>query len=423
MSTVRQDATLDAGAREAIGSACAEVRDGAGTDHVDGVPVGVVARPADDEQVAEVLRAAHAHGLSVVPRGRGTKLTWGTPPTGADVLLDLSALDRVLDHAAGDLIVSTQAGARLADVQEVVGQGGQRLALDETVPGASIGGTLASNTSGPRRVAVGSARDLLIGVHLVRVDGVRAKAGGRVVKNVAGYDLGKLLIGSGGTLGVITEATFRLHPLPAAHRWVRVEVDDPAEAGALVQSVLHAQAVPAAIEVDWPSAGPGSVSVLLEGREDGVAGRAGTVRGLLGGSSTESTDAPAGGATYPWDLTATGEDRATALKLTFVLSGLDDVLAAARAGGVALRGSAGAGVAYGAVAAGTPVAEVAEALQRLRAACTRHGGSAVVVDAPGTVKQALDVWGPVPALDLMRRVKDQFDPDHRLAPGRFVGGI
>jgi glycolate oxidase FAD binding subunit len=420
--SVRQT-ELDATAREALGSACAEVRDPGPDDQVDGVPVGVVARPADDDQVAEVLRAAHAHGLAVVPRGRGTKLTWGLPPTRADVLLDLSGLDRVLDHAAGDLIVSTQAGARLADVQEVLAQGGQRLALDETVPGSSIGGTLAANTSGPRRMAVGAARDLLIGVHLVRADGVPAKAGGRVVKNVAGYDLGKLLIGSAGTLGVITEATFRLHPLPAASRWVSVPAADPAEAGRLVQSVLHAQAVPAALEVDWPVDGPGTVSVLLEGREEGVAGRAGTVRRLLGEASSESPDAPADGATYPWDVTATGDHRATALKLTFLLSGLDDVLAAARASGAAVRGSAGVGVAYAAVAAGTPLEEVGAALDRLRRACERHGGSAVVVDAPAVVKQSLDVWGPIPALDLMRRVKDQFDPDHRLAPGRFVGGI
>ena len=165
------------------------------------------------------------------------------------------------------------------------------------------------------------------------------------------------------------------------------------------------------------------MSVLLEGREDGVAGRAATVRSLLGDASTETADAPGGGSTYPWDLGATGDDRATALKLTFVLSGLADVLAAAGQTGVTLRGSAGAGVAYAAVPAGKPVETVSATLARLREVCTRHGGSAVVVDAPAAVKAGVDGWGPIPALDLMRRVKDQFDPDHRLAPGRFVGGI
>ncbi len=414
--------TIDRTAREAVSSACAEVRDAAETDHVDGVPPGLVARPADTAQVADVLRAAAAHGLTVVPRGRGTKMSWGTPPTCADVLLDVGALDQVLDHQAGDLIVAAQAGARLSDVQSVVAEAGQRLALEETVPGASVGGTLAANTSGARRVATGTARDLLIGITVARADGVVAKAGGRVVKNVAGYDLGKLMVGSAGTLAVILDATFRLHPLPVAHRWVSADATDPEQAQDIVQSVLHAQAVPAAIEVDWAD-GQGSVSVLLEGREEGVAGRTATVRSLLGDTSTESSDAPAGGAAYPWNLGASGDQRATALKLTFALSGLSDVLAAATESGVPLRGSAGSGVAYAAIAPETPVATVISAVDRLRRACTQHGGSAVVVDAPAAVKAGVDVWGPIPALDLMQRVKHQFDPDHRLAPGRFVGGI
>ncbi len=417
--------TLDRTAREAVASACQDVSDPHedGRDDVDGVRPGLVARPGDTEQVAEVLRAAAAHGLTVVPRGHGTKMTWGLPPTSADVLVDVSALDGVLDHAAGDLIVAARAGTRLADVQQTVGEAGQRLAIDETVPGASIGGVLAANTSGPRRVATGTARDLLIGITVVRPDGVVAKAGGRVVKNVAGYDLGKLLIGSSGTLAVIVDATFRLHPVPPARTWVTVPAVDPADAQRLVQSVLHAQAVPAAVEVEWSPEGAGTVSVLLEGRDEGVAGRSATVRTLLGEASTESSDEPAGGATYPWDRAALGDDRATAFKLTFALSGLADVLTAAAESGVRLRGSAGAGVVYAALPAGIPVETVGAALERLRRTCTLHGGSAVVVDAAGDVKAGLDVWGPVPALDLMRRVKDQFDPDHRLAPGRFVGGI
>jgi glycolate oxidase FAD binding subunit len=257
----------------------------------------------------------------------------------------------------------------------------------------------------------------------VRADGVVAKAGGRVVKNVAGYDLGKLLIGSFGTLAVITEAVFRLHPLPDSRRWVRLDVADPAAAQRAVQSVLHAQAVPSAIEVEWPVGGDGAVHILLEGREEGVAGRAATVHALLGDDATESEDPPAGGATYPWDAAATGDRRSTALKLTFALSGLADVLAVVAGTGVHLRGSAGSGVAYGAIPAGTPVGAVHDAVDRIRKVCTAAGGSAVVVDAPAAVKAEVDVWGPVPALDLMRRVKDQFDPDHRLAPGRFVGGI
>ena len=384
-------------------------------DLVDGVPARFVARPTSTADVAEVMRSAAADGLTVVPRGAGTKLGWGPPPTSADVLLDLTAMDRVLDHQAGDLIVEAQAGTPLSRVRDVVGEEGQRLVVDEMLPGATVGGALATHTSGPERVLVGTVRDLLIGITVVRADGVVAKAGGRVVKNVAGYDLGKLMVGSSGTLGVITEALFRLHPMPEAQRWVSVPVADADEAHRLAHAVVHSQAVAAAVEVDRDTAGRGVLTALHHGRHDGVAQRADAVAGLLGPGAEVVPSAPAGWAAYPWGADQVG------LKLTCVLSGLRDVLATAADVGARVRGSAGAGVLYAALPASG--AEAGTALDRLRRTCSAHGGSAVVVEAPPELERSLDVWGPVPALDLMRRVKDQFDPDHRLAPGRFVGGI
>jgi glycolate dehydrogenase FAD-binding subunit len=239
MTTVSLDA-----ARTALSSACGDVTDAGPADAVDGVPATLVARPGTTAETAAVLQAAAGHGLTVVPRGRGTKLSWGRPPERVDLVLDTSRMSAVLDHAAGDLIVHTQAGTLLADVQATVGSAGQRLSLDESVPGSSIGGALATNTSGPGRLVVGTARDLLLGVTLVRADGVIAKAGGRVVKNVAGYDLGKLVIGSFGTLAVVTDAVFRLHPLPAAERFVTVAFGTAEDAAALVQTMVHAQVVP-----------------------------------------------------------------------------------------------------------------------------------------------------------------------------------
>jgi glycolate oxidase FAD binding subunit len=329
---------------------------------------------------------------------------------------------RVLDHAAGDLIVASEAGTRISEVQRAVGRARQQLAVDETVPGASVGGTLAANASGPRRLVSGTMRDLLIGITVVRADGVVAKAGGRVVKNVAGYDLGKLMVGSFGTLAVVTEALFRLHPLPELQRWVSADFDDARQACEMAQAVVHAQVVPTAVEVDWPAGQAGRLHVLIEGRTEGVQRRAEAVRGLLGGTATAADVAPAGWASYPWSTSVTEASaagtRPTGLKLTCVLSGVGDVLAAAHEVGATVRGSAGVGVLYAAVSQ-----REVEAVERIRAACADRQGTAVVVDAPPEVKRRVDVWGPVPALELMRRVKDQFDPGRVLAPGRFVGGI
>src|SRR4051812_47178313 len=171
----------------------------------------------DVAEVSQVVREANESNQVVIPRGGGTRMGLGFPPTAADVLLHTTNLDRVVDYEPADLTLTIEAGATLEEVQELLRPEGQFLALDPPLASQStLGGIIASNASGPLRLAYGSARDLVIGTRVVNADGISTKAGGRVVKNVAGYDLNKLYIGSLGTVGIVVELSFKLWPLPHA---------------------------------------------------------------------------------------------------------------------------------------------------------------------------------------------------------------
>ena len=267
-------------ALDAMAKAC-EVRPGEPGDAVQGVTPSYVAAPATVAEASELMRAAAEYELAIVPRGSGTKLHWGSPPDRCDLVIDTRRLGRVIEHAAGDLVVKAEAGLSLDDLQDVLSGAHQQLALDGLIAGATLGGVLATATAGPRRLLYGSARDLLIGITVIRADGVVAHAGGKVVKNVAGYDLGKLFTGARGTLGLIAEAAFRLHPMPRAAAYVSATAADPAQAREMTRALLHSPLVPAAVEVDGP--GPITVTVLLEGIPDGVPPRAEAARDLIGG--------------------------------------------------------------------------------------------------------------------------------------------
>jgi len=407
---------VDDAVLEDLGKAAA-ARVAGDADVVAGVPARWVASPRTTGEVSEVLRVADQHGLTVLARGAGTKLGWGAPPRSLDVVLDLTGIRGVVEHAAGDLVVVARAGTPVAELQDTVATAGQQLALDTPLAGATVGGTLATSTSGPRRLLYGTARDLLIGVTFVRADGVVAKAGGKVVKNVAGYDFGKLLAGSYGTLGVI-----RLHPLPAARRVASARLPDAATAGRVALAVLGSQLVPTAVELDQGPDGTVTVTVLVEGVAAGLPDRTSAALALLGDAASDGDALPEGFGAYPFG------DGGTGLKLTSSLTGVGPVLTAAHetaaAHGVRLhvRGSA-AGALYAGLPAGTDPAAAAGVVATLRGAVTAYGGSLTVLTAPADVREVVDVWGPVPGLHLMRRLKDELDPGHRLAPGRFVGGI
>lgn len=449
--------------REVVGAG--HCRPALAADAIDGVMPAAVVEPGSAAEVAATLRLAAAAELAVVPRGGGTKLGWGAPPSRADLVLSTARLDQVLEHAAGDLVVRAQAGVRLDALQEKLAEAGQWLALDPPEPGATLGGVVAAAASGPRRHRYGTARDLLIGVGVALCDGSVAKAGGKVVKNVAGYDLCRLFSGSFGTLGVIVETTFRLHPLSASRSVVSLVVDTPRAVGDAVQSLLCSPLVPSAVELSWPDAGgAGMLTVLFEGVPAGVSAQARQAASLLAahghakiaaddverdpllpasseGQSPAARMRPTGldaqqGFARDTRLDAhkvserhTGRDgqASAVVRLssvpTLVPEAMEGVLAAAheRSLGARIDGRAGLGVLLATLDGDE--AGLAAAVLDLRRELSPPA-SVVLRDAPPGVKRAAGVWGdPGDALALMRRVKGRFDPRGTLSPGRFVGGM
>ena len=382
-----------------------------------------VVQPATAAEVAEVLRDASAAGHTVVPRGGGTKLDWGSNPSTVDIMLDLGLLDGVDFHAPADLVATVRAGTPLADLQAALAPAGQRLSLDSPSSGATIGGVLATGEGGPLRQRYGTGRDLLIGVEFVRADGVIARSGGRVVKNVAGYDVGKLLCGSYGTLAVITSATFRLHPTPAARAWICRPVETPMDVHDLIGAIVMSTVDPSAVEVDLPALGSGMLAVLVEGTPGGVAKRAEATRRLLAGdeAGTSIVDtAPPWWNTYPFEPGDVAlELIAPVDALHAGIYALHDAVGAA----VPLRGSVGVGVVTAALPGELSAGQVTAIVDIVRDVLAARGGSCVVLTGPPSVRESVDLWGDVPGLELMRQVKARFDPGRTLSPGRFVGGI
>ncbi len=283
---------------------------------------------------------------------------------------------------------------------------------------------------------------MLIGITVIRADGTVAKSGGKVVKNVAGYDLGKLFAGSLGTLGLITEATFRLHPLPAATAYVTTECAEPADCARLLEAALRAPVSPTAAELDWPSpTAPIRLAVAIEGDQAGVAQRAALLASLLAGQAGASTrpvkEAALSDIPPPWwGNGPAAQLDGTVLQVAFwagkIAQTLTDLRAAAQHCDLhpAVGGSAAAGVLHVALPAEPTVnaGQAAALIASLRSTLGHRDGqparaSVVVQHAPAAVTDLADPFGPVAALSLMRAVKQRFDPDRMMSPGRFVGGL
>ncbi|HKA37047.1 MAG TPA: FAD-binding oxidoreductase [Thermoanaerobaculia bacterium] len=401
------------------------------TDSILGVAPRTVYRPASVEDAVETVRACAVRNESLAFVGGGTDLELGAPPERLDAILRTTAIDRLVEHAPSDQIAVVEAGMTLAAFQSAVGAHRQRLALDPALPERrTIGGILAANAFGPRRARFGSVRDLLIGISFVRADGTPARGGGKVVKNVAGFDLPKLMVGSLGTLGLITTATFRLHPLPEEETTLLLPARSASDVRALASGIKDAQLEPSSVVAARREDGAYDVAVRFEGFRAGVEEQrdrlAASLRG--GSASCEILDDPAAGRFW-----GAHDELRSVPPLRGKLAALPshiEVLAAEVLPGLAaampgLRFAWYATLGLGFLGA-TPAdpADAAAAIRSARERLAGLGGTLVVEAAPQAVRSLLDVWGPPPAaLPLMRSVKDRLDPERRLAPGRFVGGI
>ncbi len=381
-------------------------------------------RPASALDAAKALAAAAADDRTVRIVGAGTKRGWGHVTSLADVELSTAALEEIVEHNEGDLTAVLGAGVPLARAQETFAQAGQMLAVDPPLgagDAATIGGTIATADTGPYRHRYHALRDLVIGVAVALPDGTVARAGGKVIKNVAGYDLSKLMTGAFGTLGVVCEVAVRLHPQPAATATVRAPGEDPGLLAGAASALARRPVEPLALDVDFKQ-GSGAVLARFGGQTAGeqAAGAAAILReaGLEIATVVEDDEAL-------WARQRKGQRAASGgavVRVAATPRRLPAVLAAADALGARVVARGGIGSAWVKFGAAEP-ADLAAAIDELRARVSPS--PATVLDAPELVRQSLDPWGAIApgTIELMRRVKARFDPARTCNPGLYMGGI
>ena len=370
----------------------------------------VLERPASAAEVASVLM----QGRVTRPVGGRTKLAWGAPGAPPEVELSTERLDGLLEHNEGDLTAVLQAGVRLRDAQEAFARAGQRLALDPPDPDgrATIGGIVATADSGPLRHRYGGVRDLILGVQVALPDGTVARAGSRVIKNVAGYDLAKLMCGALGTLGVICEVILRLHPQPAGRVTVVGRGDDARTLAHAARALARRPLELEALDVRWDADGG---AVLARAGGHAAAAAAEVVTGVLrpAGLETKLVERDEGlWATQRARQRPADSDRAV-VRVSFPPAELERVLEAAPSA----VARAGAGLAW------IRIEPDVDALGALRAKLAPW--PCVLLDAPAPLRAAVDPWGVAegPERALMARVKARFDPDGVCNRGRYVGRL
>jgi glycolate oxidase FAD binding subunit len=403
---------------------------------VDGVYPCLVCSPANPEEVSAALRVCSEMKAAITPWGGGTAVQIGNLPERVDVIIDLSKLNQVIEHDDANLTAIVQSGITLAATQAVTAGARQFVPFDAPNPQRStVGGIVAANLNGVRRSCYGSVRDLVIGMKIALPTGEHIKAGGKVVKNVAGYDMCKLFVGSLGTLGIITELTLRLTPLPEEKATLAASgslLQLSEFAGEIVDSVLLPSAIvlwksetssgSGALPLDW------QMAVSAEGFAEHVgrhlrdlqlmAERLGLSTVIYSNAAREKLWAGI------CDFRLLGHELVFRIMVprsavTDLLNGVQDWDSTDYSPAIA------ADVAAGTIWIGSNQTKSAAArFAQLRSKAAQHKGHVVLVSAPADLKRDLDIWGPAPAaFFLMRRIKQQFDPQRLMNPGRFVGRL
>ncbi|MBE9007470.1 FAD-binding oxidoreductase [Fortiea sp. LEGE XX443] len=396
-------------------------------------PPSCLVYPPTQEQLALVIAAANRHKWRVLPCGNGSKLTWGGLAQGVDIVISTERINQLIEHAVGDLTVTVEAGMKFSHLQAILAKSRQFLALDPTAPNeATIGGIVATGDTGSLRQRYGSVRDQLLGITFVRADGQIAKAGGRVVKNVAGYDLMKLFTGSYGTLGIISQVTFRVYPVQEVSG--TVVLTGTAEAISQVASTLRSSAL-TPTQADLLSTQ--LVSSLDLGKGLGLIARfqsisesvkeqsnrlleVGTKLGLNGAIYADGDDVNLWQRLQNQISSSTTEPVITC-KIGVLPSAAVEILNQVNIGLIHIS----SGLGWLQLEEQNQVLELRDRLRRSVAHHTQaNQGFLTILTAPATVKQNIDVWGySGNTLPLMRGIKEQFDRENIFSPGRFVGGI
>jgi len=394
-----------------------------------GILPALVARPADAAELAATVAAAGACGAALVPLGRGAHRGLGHPPARYDLALVTERLARVRDYTPADMTVTVEAGTTVAEIDALLACEGQWLPIEPPLPEATtVGGLLAADLAGPLAASQGRARDFVIGVEVATAAGVLARAGGRVVKNVAGYDLMKLVIGSLGTLAVVTEVTFKVRPRPETRRALVFRAHDVAAALGVAAAVAAAETGALAV-VAGADADGARVLVRLGGVAADVAAAAARLVAIAGGAGAELEHDDA--ETHPriaallartrdFPARAGGDVVVRFAVLPSRLPALASALARAVTDIAGWRVDALRGTLYAALQAEHP----AEALAACAGVAGRHEAHLVVERWPLVLAPSIAVWHPIPtAFPLMQRMKRALDPTGVFAGGRFVGGL